>query len=345
MPSSVSNCRAFLKSLRRRMILSQVVLRSGILLFCTSLSAILILPLSLWGFATLAAAVTAISGIAIMVTAVLVFRRWPTLLSAAAIADRQLHLDDLLTTTVRLQPVPFDDLSEVVIALADARCRQVPVTAIAIPGLSGTSWAGIALAAAAAIALAVVPMRSANSSHSNADSNVLASAVDAPGEGASPLISVGVPFHSDPIGEGESRMSAPMESAGSEKNTVTPDGAADSENHAAEGGGDASTGRRASSTQKPLANQAPDVSSTGGHRTHSSGIASGSGREATEHRDATGDKIGEGAGMTAGQTARSESVPAWSSPDWPAARAVALSPARAATIPAAYRDLVRDYFQ
>ncbi len=320
------------------MVVQAFVDRTGFLLLLTSLAAVLLLPLEIWGALSARIVFAAIVGIALFVAGRLLLRRWPGVADAAALADRQLELDDLLTTICDLRPVLFDDLSAAVKTIADQRCSELRTSDVRIPRMTARAWSGIALTTGIAIALAVVPFRESKSQHVEPNASMVGVDVD-PLTASESAHSQAIASRSgrDPVGSDESQITASIDSDDNNHkglNHAADSRRANNEEPSGAGGG-------SSISDKHGSVKSMGVAATAGSTSYSSGIVSGGGNESVGNGTGT-DSVSETA---IGQSSAQKIIPSWQSSDWPAARAAAISSVNNGAIPAGCRDLVRDYFR
>lgn len=86
------------------------------------------------------------------------FASRPTRLHAAAEADRQLGLDDLLGTVLLLCQSPTENLTtpqwrQTLLAISEARCRQLRASAVIVNRLGVRTWGGIGVLVAGLLTL------------------------------------------------------------------------------------------------------------------------------------------------------------------------------------------------
>ncbi len=90
-------------------------------------------------------------------------RNWPTHLVAAAQADRQLRLGELLSTAIQIRlgrAAPAADvLCDAVLAMADERCRTLGPSDVLLRRWGARAWGGLGLSVALLLAAAMIPLR------------------------------------------------------------------------------------------------------------------------------------------------------------------------------------------
>jgi hypothetical protein len=267
-------------------------------------------------------------------------------LAAAAEADRQLRLSDLLGTAYLLRRSQTgDDFAAVVLAQAEARCRGVSPSVVILDRWGARGWGGVGLVVALVTGLSLVgpddrrsEARASLSSagpqswrdlerHDRERGNVGQSTATPdyrrakPGTGADdadPLKSA--VSTSEPAGRNASAMKDPAGAGGAAEGT---------------GGG---TGRSASRENTGAA-QTP--AGAGGRGADDKGTSAGGGGATARAGNET---AGGGGAAGVGGDSRPP-APVWRSDQWPADQEAARAAVRGGAVPEAYRDLVRDYFE
>jgi hypothetical protein len=273
----------------------------------------------------------------------------PSKLAAAAEADRQLRLADLLGTALTLhRSRPADDMERAVLALADARCRQAVPSAVVLNRLGARSWGGIGLALALVMGLNLLgpdPARSANRAATGPGSWLDA---DPGHDQADPLAAS--PRTPDlrrmKTGSGADEDPDSSKTESTETSTSPSAPVASTDAHTEEPGGgspDVAGAGAAQSTVKstgtaplPVASGNSTPPATGGSDT--AGGGSGSAPDLSKPAGKTGSAAG-------GDTLRRRPAPVWQSDGWAADREAAGNAIRGGRVPDEYRDLVRGYFQ
>jgi hypothetical protein len=146
----------FMRALHRRFVLLRVAERVGVGILIASGAAACLLPLAWWrGVASLPIVLFVLgAGAAIGLIAGIVRR--PTRMDAAAQADRQLKLADLLGTAVMIRrrrtPQPWD---ATVIASANERCRRLSPSSVILYRWGARAWGGVLLGACLVLVLSL----------------------------------------------------------------------------------------------------------------------------------------------------------------------------------------------
>lgn len=121
-----------------------------------------------------------IAAMCILIAAAWTIGAWPSKQSAAAEADRQLNLADLLVTALQLKhkdpSKPTDLFTDAVLAMANARCANLSPSTVALNRLGIRGWSGIGLSAALVLALVVLPLQPQRSDAYNVSSSPLLTA-------------------------------------------------------------------------------------------------------------------------------------------------------------------------
>ncbi len=252
------------------------------------------------------------------------WRDRPSRLAAVIEADRQLKLDDLLSSAMTAKD---DAFGHAVRAMAERACLSLSPSQVILNRFGVRAWGGIGLAWATVIILVLL---AGNGADSRAGDRSLAT-------------SSGVSAKS-----GEMTASSAEHLAGAEqgaddpRNTGSTDVEPSTTGQASKTGskvGDASTGSGGGHAETGSSRVAPTEShaATGGATSPNGETAGGTGAG----RPGTGSTTSGGLG---GSRADRSAAP-WRSDHWPADRATALQSVRDGRVPDAYRDLVRDYFE
>jgi hypothetical protein len=153
----------FMRALHRRFVLVRGAERIGAGVLIASGGAAALLPLAWWrGVASLPIVLFVLgAGAAVGLIAGIVQR--PTRMDAAAEADRQFRLADLLGTAVmvsdrRCTPQPWDSA---VIASADERCRRLSPSSVILYRWGARAWGGVLLGTCLVLILSLTMTQSA----------------------------------------------------------------------------------------------------------------------------------------------------------------------------------------
>lgn len=266
----------------------------------------------------------------------------PQALDAAAEADRQLHLADLLSTAwlLRNHPPTVDPFAAAVLASANARCAGLAPSAILFNRLGKRAWSGIGLTAALVLTLGLISSNPIDSLAVASQRQALlkpTATPPAPPAQAFPN-PAGARTRSEAIAsdypgaKNETPLDPTQATAGAAKNPSSSDSTQMASDPTGTGLG---SGRsEASRSADPLRAAGTDRARTGGQAAASGTGAPGAPRSAP--RGASG--------QSAGHPAATPTAPLWSAQTWPAAQEAADAALRANTIPPAYHELIRDYF-
>jgi hypothetical protein len=276
--------------------------------------------------------------------------RRPHPLQAAMEADRQLHLDDLLSSAWMVSnKSPDNPWLEILLAQADSRCQKLSASSPTLWRLGSRAWGGIALSAALVLTLASFGPSSAPRQVADTGRPLQATTIGLSDPTKNSLLDLSaspdhrpilLPDPDDPNASTFGQNSAPPPQSAK---AGSPD-ASDSTNHAPSASSDDSHGAGSARTNPPTAKKVPtpeQPSATTGHSDHKTGdAAAGTGNPSAQAsgNDATT------AGTVAGITPAADKAPTWQSNSWPANVDRARRALDAGHIPAAYRDLVRSYF-
>jgi hypothetical protein len=174
----------FVRKIHRRLVLIRAVEHLGV---CVSVGCGIALPLLailLLRGQSVVSLLLVIGSFCSLAACVLTIQRWPTLLQAAGEADRQLNLDDLLTTAVRLDRYSCDSMSGSVLAMADARCGRISPSTVILNRYGARAWGGIVLSLAAVIAVSLMPAHPIRSAVAQENRSILTGAGQAVEESA-----------------------------------------------------------------------------------------------------------------------------------------------------------------
>jgi len=271
----------------------------------------------------------------------------PSTFAAAMEADCQFGWADLMSSALATGSRSSDDLWVVTLmAIADAHCRGVLPSAVVLNRLGARAWGGIGLATALVIVLGLLPtyaipsqaQEHQNSSQSRGAEAELPKSLQSD---ISQSVSRRTPRQEDPDDPNASRM-----------NDVTPPSRAP--------GALNSTAR----DQQNANASATDPNGRGSGASHSDSLPSDhlkSTQTATHLRNGSGNGIPSGgageSGMTRGNDSEasgqaaganrdvSRKTPPWQSTEWAAQSQRALHAVDAGSVPDAYRDVVRGYFE
>lgn len=323
--------RSFLRAVHRRLIVVRLMESMGGGLLIGSAAALPLVLIQLyrevpaWPAAILLMIIGALGGM------VFALRTWPSQLAAARLADTQLKLADLLSTTVAMQPLHGDPWVASIRAMADARCGELSPSRLILNRWGMRAWGGIGLSTALVLAISLLgsdpqPLRARPT---DADAG---SAADFPqkslensnfrdeaGNSSDPAHRMG-----STLADGIEEFAA--DATSSENAQKLRDGTPQ------DGGGEGKT----SSARVP-----ETVPPAKGSGTAAEGeISSGGGGESSNSANGIDVTPVTGSGNGA-----STDVPAWESASWPDDQQRAMQAMDDGTIPDAYRDLVREYFR
>jgi hypothetical protein len=265
--------------------------------------------------------------------------RRATSFDAAAAADERLKLSDLLATAHAALRGHDDEWGRTVVALADARCRELSPADVVVPRFGGRAWGGIGLAAALSVTLGLL-------SAVPRDTRALAAAdATASRESVAAAAAEDGPLVNRPDSRG--RENAADSSDGSRAG-----GAGDAGSDSAQATADASAGRFGAgasdgteSSQTDRSEGAVPRGNSNDARAEERGDAvAGGGSTSVPGGRSPGSRASVGA--SAGSGSSTLQTPPWKSgASWDAARDAAHAAVRDGRVPDAYRDVVREYFR
>jgi hypothetical protein len=333
----------FVRALHRRMVAVRALERLGLGLLAGCAVCLLLMPILIWrgeATGTLAVAALGTGGVAGLLWAL---AHRPTKLQAAFEADRQLGLSDLLGTALTLSRDRREPMEATVLAMAEARCRGVSPSAIALNRLGVRSWGGIALAGALVVGLGLfggqTPDSSAQASGPRSWQEIEAAQdrLNNTHMGAAPDLRRA---HPGTGGDDDDHSPDSTQSQSEDGNVSTAKTSASSNGA---GSSEQGTGAGAAASASKGGDGAHHDPVTGGNTAGGArpDHTAGGGGTAATSEGAGGDG---NAGATGGTTG-ARHVPAWRAQGWPAAQEAARDALRGGKIPDAYRPLVRDYFE
>jgi hypothetical protein len=345
----------FVRALHRRLLLLRVLEATGLGALAGCLLAGVLIPLLLWRGVpavppTLAALVVGATGGVVWSLA-----RLPTVLQAAAEADRQLDLADLLATAVTVAPRSRESdrdadaapWLQTVLAAADEACRRHAPSQVILHRLGGRAWGGIALAASLVLTVAALTTQ-----EPAARASLTPSPLVQRGNGTTTYVTQGMQQATAAAG-GPQRSRSPGTGPESEGNRPPLDGASTVEDSpgatASDRGrstgspGDTGSGSGTGRAQTPSGNQSlPSVASSS-PSPQAGSLKSTGGAGASATRPAEGDRASGGA--VAPDAARAQKPVPWESPAWSDDARRAGEAVKEGQVPDARRHLVREYFE
>jgi hypothetical protein len=328
-----SDARHFVASVHRRLIFFRTIEQLSLGLLIGSILAIALLAVAIWQSMPTGPILMFCGAFGCMVGCGLAACRWPTRMTAAIEADRQLRMDDLLTTAIFSSAITFDDFSQAVISMADTRCQSHSPSEVVLRQLGIRSWSGVGLAMATAAILAVIPFRPSSSQATDASISVLTSnpSADADANASQqshgPLASTG-----NPMSETASSNAMTAEQP------VGPN--ASSADHSQSNPGLGSTngsGAGSSTTGAPSA-QPPQSIGSDSHQQNQAGTTAG-GWDRSSNNPELGESGGGPTNITGGS---SKPTPQWNGNGQTNPRPS--TPSTDDRIPPEDRDLVRQFF-
>jgi hypothetical protein len=329
----------FIDAVYRRMIVIQLLEQMGRALLVSSVLAILLMPIAIWQSMPALPILLSMAIIGLVAGILLAILRLPTRQAAAAEADRQLCLDDLLSTAIGLasSDAEFgDEFARAMRWMADARCAAHSPSDVILRRLGVGSWGAIALAMSVATTLAVIPFGPSRSQAVDANAAVLSAVSKEPSVANQAQGNNHVaPSNNNPASEGATNISSSGDSHTDPKSgDPNPNGSGKSQNATGTGGGSSTT------TAKPKGDPLPGESA--GRSNIENGTTAGGGAVANiagqNHDQASQSNPAGSPSITA--------VPPWSAlPDDIAGSTGPATPSiNSDRVPPAHRDLVRDFF-
>jgi hypothetical protein len=336
----------FIRAVHRRLLTVRSVESLGVCLCIGSLAGLPLVLVLLWKGEPTWPTLAILGGLSALAAVAHFMRRWPTLINAAAEADRQLGLADLLVTAAALDhgrgtPVG-DELSAAVRAMADARCRELLPSDVVLNRLGARAWGGIGLSTALVLTLALIPtahpMRSQAADSAAAAADALRSSPivsnDLPRSTASDHANTQVNRGGDQTSDdGTSRIDSISEQTGK---SGSNNGVSHTNTNGT--GGGASVSANAALPDRPTPSGASAVPPAGDKgaiegSTGVSPVSEGSGTGETPVLHGTVNPL------------HARNVAPWESASWPAAARAAEQAVSRGDVSPRQRDLVREYFQ
>ena len=147
----------FVRAVRRRIIVVRAIEGAGVGIAISAAFALVLACSLLWlgreGFALSAAMLMG----GAVIGASWALRKWPAELTAAAEADRQLKLSDLLATAWARRD-ESDPWQHAVVVMAEARCRTLSPSSVILARFGSRAWSGIGLSAALVLTISSLSM-------------------------------------------------------------------------------------------------------------------------------------------------------------------------------------------
>lgn len=331
----------FLRRVHRRFTVLRVLEQIGLGVSGGCVAGLPLVGIALWrgqGAEQLAAGALALGALGGL------FHGWatrPSRLRAALEADRQMDSSDLISSAISVGDRD-DAWSAALRAAADDWARHASPASVVLNRLGARAWGGIGLSAALLVVLAMLPTyasptRAADETTSPAGTALARGTLEAAARGRSVRAT---PAQADPEdansargrGEEPAPRSATRESvAAGEPRRGESDRRGNSPSR---GSGRSETPTRAGQLPEPVSATDAHGNSPGGRSTGGVGRAQAGARGGGPTRS----------GDTAGASESAELLAPWTSADWPAAAQRARSAAENGSLPDAYRDVVRAYF-
>jgi hypothetical protein len=300
-----------------------------------SLLALALMPVAIWQRIPTIPILIFGGGVGFIFGVILAVYRRPSRIAAAVEADRQLRLDDLLTSAIFPSERQDAGFRVMVKNIADARCSTLSPSDVLLRRLGIRSWSGIALVMCVAVTLAVIPLRPSPSQAVDANLSVL-SANPADGSTSTRADRGLVAIFNDPTSDNASSQTMSTEKSPAETNDKS--GSDTSSSRLKAGGNTAGSGGGSASSPSSLSHDL-SAAQTAGKKPDRTGVAAGGGA-VSDHQTEKGDSSGAVAAASA-KPARAVSGSRGGSP----ASSANIGAAASDRIPPEDRDLVRDFFK
>jgi hypothetical protein len=324
----------FVDAVYRRWLIVHLFEQLGRGLLVGSLLALGLLPVAIWQAIPTVPILIFSAVFSLFLGLILALYRKPNRLAAAVEADRQLHLDDLLTSAIFPSDHADTDFRTMVQSIADARCSRHSPSEVLLRRFGIRSWSGIALAMCIAATLAVIPLQPSRTQAVDANVSVLSESPSGltPSSRADRVM---VSVVNDPMSDGASSGSMttekPRTRAAGDGQPTESSGTKAAGNTAGTGGGNAQS--NSAPTHDLPSGQSP------GRSTSPAGIAAGGGATSNQ-QGAQGDSSN---GVAGASTKSPHAVPGWTGGATPNSQNSGESTND--RIPPEDRDLVRDFFR
>ncbi len=346
----------FIDAVHRRHLLWRLLERTGIGLFGGSIVGLVLLPLVLWTDKPALPVVSATLCFGAGIGAFWGIFRRPTRLDSAMQADRQLGLQDLLGSALSLMKTE-GPWAAAVLAIADARCRQLKPRSILLSRVSARAWGGIGLSAAAVLALSLFFSSPANSRAAATASGASAGAknqlapaadeADRPLIALAPAVPPAAAEHDDPDGRSLGQTTPPRPG---ERGQPPSAQNADSSRHANStaspgmGSGASQTDKHATATTPPHPQDNSHGPSAEHARAEVTTKTDGGGGPGQADR-AMGTGAADPGGVVSNAVQGPRLTPPWKTDAWPLDVQRADAALDAGQISPAYQEMVRRYFE
>jgi hypothetical protein len=162
----------FVNAVHRRLIVTRAIEQLGRGILFASVLAILLVTIARWQTMPVMPILIFCGAFALLIGSGLTIYRWPSQLTTAMEADRQLGLDDLLTSAL-FSNKTTDEFFVAVTAMADARCRMHLPSEVVLRRLGIRNWSAVVLTMGIAITLAAIPMSSTQTQAVDTNSAIL----------------------------------------------------------------------------------------------------------------------------------------------------------------------------
>jgi hypothetical protein len=339
---------ALINAVRRRIILLRIAESIGVGCAAASIAGSALMPIVWWrgkSELTMGQVLLALGAVCGLIWG---FASRPTPLAAAAEADRQLGLEDLLGTVLLMCHSPADNLTtpqwrQTLLAISEARCRQLRASAVIVNRLGMRTWGGIGVLVAGLLTLCLFIAQPPDSRASidlqgqNAQENSPPGSQDTADQIAADQM--GRPAGSGGVDQ-DFRRNLPNDQTSFDSSESSA-AAGKSSNAARSGNGDRGEGAGMARTNtRSHAALGPD--GAGDSASGSAGpLGAGSG---------SADASAKGSGPAGISVASPDhpapaDAPPWQAPQWSSDTAAAREGIRDGRVPDSAADLVRDYFQ
>jgi hypothetical protein len=333
-PRSSAQLEVFIRRVHRRWLVWRALERTAVGLFGGCIFAAILYPILLWRAEPTMPMILAALGLGAACGLTFALKSRPSVLDAAIEADRQLKLHDLLASAISLTDKANDEWSAAVIVMATAKCASIAPRDVILNRFGARAWGGIGLSAAFLLTLGIL---STNPIITQAVARVQGKPI------------VGSSFdrenreRSVVTGGSQQAMKKISDEPGSDDHSMIPTPSSNESNPTASASkkpADGSNGSGAGrSTTDSKQNQTEQLSAAASNVSRAGAKQAGAGGSANANASQGHDLSGANVKAQSDQSARP-----WKSSDWSASRRQALEDIHDGKTPAAYHDLIRDYF-
>ena len=324
----------FISAVRRRMVLVRVAESIAVAVACASGAGVVLAGVLWWRGMEALLMIVGLWGLGVCVGMVWGMSRWPSRMEAAVEADEQLGLDDLLGTMVKMGAVGESGWRKMVAEYAERRCGELRASDVIVAKIGMRGWAGVGVLG---LLVMTVGMLAGKPAAVNADVAGLgvgvASSTERGSAGSGAVFSNAVDRPPGAGGVDDQSSRGFSESSAAETGSFGNGSRLDGEMNAGAGGGVATT--------------APPLSGKSGDRLgEGKGVSSGLGEFSVgSGREDSGANVGGENRSTSVSGSGGAAVLPWGASGWVGDADAAEGAIQAGRVPEGDAELVRDYFR